>query len=266
MPIHCASPVVPSSKGRFHEIDSLVTGHAFGIHNEFGRLLDERAYQAALASRCRSSGLVVESEFRIRVQFEDFLKDYFVDLLIEAGTPVEVKAAEKLSAAHRAQMMNYLFGLDVRHGTLLNFRPASVEREFVSTTHTRSTRGAWSWHPPSSAGHCAEVQGLQAALAAILEDWGALLEVSLYREALIHFTGGAERVLRPVSLNFGGGLAGEQTLALITEDIALAVTGVTRSPGAMRDHLQRLLRLTNLRSILWVNFNQALVGFEELFR
>jgi len=44
MPIECKFPVCPLDQDAFHAIDKMVVGHAFDIHNEFGRFCGERIY------------------------------------------------------------------------------------------------------------------------------------------------------------------------------------------------------------------------------
>ena len=63
----------------------------FDIHNEFGRLLDEDLYKSEISARCAAAGIhPAEREVRLRVSYNGFIKDYFMDLLflprIHAGS------------------------------------------------------------------------------------------------------------------------------------------------------------------------------------
>src|SRR5437879_1078399 len=89
MPIHTAVPIRVIDQESFHQVDRRVTGIAFDIHNEFGRYLDERLYQAELTLRCRTLGFEVEPELQIDVTFGPFRKSYFADHLIDGGVIVE---------------------------------------------------------------------------------------------------------------------------------------------------------------------------------
>jgi hypothetical protein len=99
-----------------------------------------------------------------------------------------------------------------------------------------------------------------------LRDWGAFLEVQLYRDAQVHFLGGADVVSRPVRIFNGPRQIGTQTLNLLNDSVALAVTAKHKDIGAMRDQLGRLLRHTHLTRFQWVNFNHHSAEFTTLAR
>ncbi len=167
--IQTAAPIHVCSQDKYHRIDRVVTGHAFAIHNELGRFLDERLYQRELTARCRNDGLAVHPEMEIAVTHRDFTKRYLVDLL---------------------------------------------------------------------------------------DDWGAFLDPHLYREALTHFPGGAEKVIQPIDVTTANGMIGKHEMHLLSPTSAFALTAVTRRPSAMAEHQRRFLRHTSLAAIAWVNFNR----------
>jgi hypothetical protein len=101
-------------------------------------------------------------------------------------------------------------------------------------------------------------------LLLLLEDWGAFLDINLYREALVHFMGGATIVCRPVEVLSSSRVLGNQKLNLLTDDIAFALTTKQEDVGAMREHLLRLLRHTRLRAIQWINMNRHTIEFATL--
>ncbi len=98
----------------------------------------------------------------------------------------------------------------------------------------------------------------------LLVDWGAFLEITLYRDALVSFLGGAEQVLRPVPVRSGNRIIGQQLVHLLTEDTAFALSAVTVNPASMEDHQQRFLNHTPLRNIQWINCNQQKIEFRTL--
>ncbi|MDZ7262423.1 MAG: GxxExxY protein, partial [candidate division KSB1 bacterium] len=119
----------------FYEIDYQITGFAYAIHNEIGRLWSEKIYQNELANRCHKAGFKnVETEVPLFVSHEDFYKNYYIDLLIEDSIIYELKTVSRLTSEHDKQVLNYLLLLGLQHGKLINFRPASVQKRFVSTT------------------------------------------------------------------------------------------------------------------------------------
>ena len=59
--------------------------------------------------------------------------EYFADLLVEDKVIVELKAAEALSPAHEAQLLNYLKATGISVGLVLNFGPRPEFRRKVFT-------------------------------------------------------------------------------------------------------------------------------------
>jgi GxxExxY protein len=95
MPIECSFDPPSLTKDEYHSVDHQVTGLAFKIHNELGRLYDERIYREELRFRCRRAGLEARQEAPIRVTHGDFRKNYYVDLIVE-GVLFELKAADSV--------------------------------------------------------------------------------------------------------------------------------------------------------------------------
>jgi GxxExxY protein len=255
MPIHTAIPIRVFDQESFHHIDKRVTGLAFDIHNEFGRYLDERLYQAELTRRCHMLGFEVEPELQIDATLGDFSKSYFADHLINGGVIVETKVVSALSAAHKAQVLNYLFLCGLHHATLLNFRPERVQHEFVSTSLTHEDRRQYvivasRWKPLT-----AGCRKLHDCLHHLLAEWGAYLDPILYRDGLTHFLGGDERVIRQIGVISGGAVVCTQKVHTVTEDIAFSVTASIHRPELVFEHQRRFLRHTSLRALQWVNLN-----------
>jgi len=264
--IQTACPISLHSQAEYHELDHLVTGLAFVMHNEMGRFLDERLYQHELTARCRMAGLTVHPEMMITVSCEDFIKKYFVDSLLAEGVVIETKTVQTLIAAHKAQALNYLFLCGTHHGTLLNFRPARVQHEFVSTRLSPADRHRFTLHMDGWQPLGAEWERLHEVMVCLLKDWGAFLDPHLYREALTHFLGGAAHVIRKVPVTTANGYIGDQELHLLSPSAAFAITAVTRHPEEMAAHQQRFLRLTPLSAIAWINLNRHQIEFKTITR
>lgn len=242
MPIEVGAKIQVCDQEEFHALDRLVMGFVFEVHSEFGRLLDEDLYKSEVAIRCAHNGLQpAEREVRIRVSHDGFSKDYFMDLLIGHTFMLEGKVAERLSAAHRGQALNYLLLTGMQHGRLVNFRRERVEHEFVSTTLTPEERRRFLIVEREWVAMNAASGQLKAKTVELLEDWGAFLDVNLYREALVHFLGGADSVRQEVDLFSGSRRVGGQHLNLLNPQTGFAVTMKHEDIGAMRDHLNRLL-------------------------
>jgi GxxExxY protein len=264
MPIHTAVPVRVFDQESFHRIDKRVTGLAFDIHNELGRYLDEALYQGELTRRCRAAGLEVEPEFQIDVSLGSFQKSYYADHLVERGVVVEGKAVAALGPAHKGQALNYLFLCGLHHATLLNFRTERVEHEFVSTRLTQAERrrcevATVHWRPLTAG--CRQFHDL---LHQMLAEWGAYLSPSLYRDAVTHFLGGEERVVREVPVSSEGTVVGHQQMRMQADDVAFSVTASTHRPETVLDHQRRFLRHTRLRAIQWVNLSHKHIEFRTI--
>ena len=91
----------------------------------------EKVYENALGVELRQRGLKVEQQVPITVYYRgEAVGHYVADLLVEDKVLVEIKAVERLTEAHQAQLLNYLHGTPVEVGLLLNFgpRPQVVRR------------------------------------------------------------------------------------------------------------------------------------------
>lgn len=98
-----------------------IIGAFFDVYNELGYGFAEGVYQRAMpiALAARGVGVGVEREVPLRVLFRgEPVGDYRADLLVEQRVIVEVKAVERLVAAHDAQLLNYLRATGLQLGLL----------------------------------------------------------------------------------------------------------------------------------------------------
>jgi GxxExxY protein len=265
MPIEVQTGIRVFDQEEYHALNRKVLGVVFEVQNDFGRFLDEELAKGEIATRCAQIGLApVEREVRIRVTHGRFVKTYLMDLLLCSGLMLEAKARDAIAPAHRAQSLNYLLLAGMQHGTLVNLRSNRVEHEFVSTRLTPELRrritvsdAEWRFVGPESA-------ALKLRLLELLHDWGAFLEVTLYREALTFLLGGPTAVDQPVEVFSGERRLGTQTLHLLTPDTAFALSAVTEAPADYGRHLARFLAHTHLRHLQWINLNHDLIEFRTL--
>jgi GxxExxY protein len=238
----------------------------FDVHNEFGRLLDETLFKREIAVRCRSLGMPVAAEFPITLEHDDYRKSYFIDLLFCYGHMVEAKTVERLTPAHRSQSLNYLFLTGLHHGRLLNLRPERVEHEFVSTRLTPERRRDFTVQDHRWVEVNPQSKWLKEKMIELLGDWGAYLDLLLYREAVTYFLGGASRVCNRVNIYSGDRLLGSQETYLLTNDTAFELSAVHVAPWNMEEHQRRFLAHTRLRYVQWINFNRSQIEFTTLCR
>jgi len=261
MPVNSQVDIHLIEQECFHAIDRVVMGHAFDIHNAMGRFLDERIYQEELARRCRASGFTVFQEVPVRVSHRDFNKPYYLDMLVEHGVIYELKAADGMTGATTQQLINYLMLCGLRHGKLVNFRPASVASRFVSTRIDRQERMNFRLIADE---YRDGTDRVRKTLAALLADWGAFLDVHLYREALLHFLRGPESGIRPVPIEVGGQTVGTHKMCLLNSKTAWHISAVRHHLHDYEIHITRLLLHTRLESIHWINFDHQNITIKTL--
>ena len=264
MPNHCPVTVAALSADKFERLDYRVMGHAYASQNELGRLCDECAYEADLTARLLADGFKsVQAQIPVTVSHRDFSKTYRLDLVAD-NAPYELKAELTLSAEHDAQLLTYMFLLGTQRGKLLNFRPPKVQGKIIATSLTQEERH----HFTEISEHWSELTPacgtLRRTILDLLQDWGAFLEAGLYQEALIHFLGGAGNVERRVQLHRGGLELGGQRMLLHAPGVAFRVTAFAESHGHIEHHLHRLLALTDLTAIQWINLNHSKIEFTTI--
>lgn len=264
MPIHCPVNVGSLSADEFEKLDYRVMGHAYTSQNELGRLCDECAYHADLKARLVADGFhSVLTEIPVTVTHRDFSKEYFLDLLVDNAL-YELKTKTHIASEHESQLFNYMFLLGIPRAKLLNFRPAKIHGKIIATSLTQEARRCFTilierWNDLTPA--CA---ALRKMFFDLLQDWGAFLEVALYQDALIHFLGGQSNIERRVRLSRNGLDLGSQQMLAHTPEISFRLTAVTEDQQYVESHLRRLLALTNLRAIQWVNLNHARIEFTTI--
>lgn len=106
-----------------NEISTLVIGRAIEVHRHLGPGLLESAYQTCLIYELRESGLSIETEKPLPVQYKGVSLDcgYRLDIVAEKNVILELKAVEALLPIHEAQLLTYLKLADLKLGLLINF-------------------------------------------------------------------------------------------------------------------------------------------------
>lgn len=214
MPITVDAEIRRMTQEQFGQAAYRVMECVFEIHKEMGRFFSEEIYRDTLRNRIPDS----QKEVCIEIRFEDFAKKYFLDLLVGGGAVFELKTVAALSAAHRSQLLNYLFLTGLSHGKLVNLRTERVEHEFVNTSLAREDRlrfdsddTCWQEVPNSP-------RPLLPWFECLLKEFGTGLDVHLYEDAVTHFYGGEETVVRDVDVLDCGGRVGKQNSGLPPRD------------------------------------------------
>jgi GxxExxY protein len=248
------------SQEEFGRLAYEVKGHVIDIHNDFGRFFDEKIYKKELADRFYG----VELEVPVTVVFGSFSKTYYLDVLVHRGGLFEFKAAELIHSRHRSQTLGYLLLFDLAHAMIFNLRPEMLGSEFVNC-HQRLA----DLRNPAldTARFDSRIPGaafFHDTLKAMVNDWGAGLDIGLYEEGLTHLLGGEEKVNVPVPVIGSKGHLGDQKFRMLAPDVGFKLTALAEDENNFESHARRLLEHTTLRAIHWANMRNGKITFTTL--
>lgn len=121
------------------ELAGQIIGCAIKVHRSLGPGLLESAYQKCLGYEMHRSGLRVESEVAVPLQYGDVTLDcgYRLDFVVEGSVVVEVKCVERLLPIHRAQVLTYLRLTGLGQALLLNFYVSTMKNGISSLVNHR---------------------------------------------------------------------------------------------------------------------------------
>ena len=111
-----------------------VLGAYFGVYRALGWGFLEAVYQRSMEIALIDAGARVSRQVMLPVRFRGRLVgEYKADLIVDDQVIVEVKTAERISEAHRAQLLNYLKATTIEYGMLLNFGPRPAFERLMLT-------------------------------------------------------------------------------------------------------------------------------------
>ncbi|MFC1830027.1 GxxExxY protein [Thermodesulfobacteriota bacterium] len=265
MPVKCNVRIKPVSEDEFHLLDYKMMEIVFSIHKDLGRLYDEKIYQNELAYRCEKIGFEsVETEVPIQVSYNNFTKNYYVDLLINKSVIYELKTVTALTGKHQKQTLNYLLLMGMQYGKLVNMRPESVQYRFVSTNLNPEKRYKFAVDIDGWKDLDEDSIWLRKLIISLLSEWGAFLDTNLFYDAIKHFRGGEENVVESVEIVNDSRVLGAQKAHLLNSKIAFKISAVTKSESYYEKHIHKFLKYTNLIAIQWINFNYNNIRFKTI--
>ncbi len=260
MPISVRGNLVRLTQRQFAAIAYEVVHEAFAIHKEFGSLFDEAVYRDALVDRLRDA----VAEVQIDVIFQDFHKFYLMDTVTSSGGIFELKAVKKINSNHRSQLLNYLLLTGMAHGKIINFGPDQVEHEFINTTLAHADRINFAVNDKQ----WTETEGFgkdtKNLVVDILHDWGTGLDCALYKDALFHFLGGSERLLKKVDVFQNDRCVAQQIIPLCGDSTTILLTTFQNETSNFSQQLARFMQTTRLKSAQWINIARKTVTFKTL--
>jgi len=115
----------------------------YAVYNALGYGFLEKVYENALAIELRKMGLHVMQQASITVYYAgQVVGEYYADLLVADAVIVEIKAVQKLTEQHEAQLLNYLKATPYEVGLLLNFGP---KPDFKRKIYDNERKGLPTW-------------------------------------------------------------------------------------------------------------------------
>ena len=102
----------------------IVLDCAYEVHTQLGPGLLESVYQTCLVYELRKSGLYIEEEKVLPVNYKNISIDsgYRIDILVEKDKLIiENKAAKELSEIYLSQILTYMKLSNISLGFILNF-------------------------------------------------------------------------------------------------------------------------------------------------
>lgn len=119
-----------------NEIGSIiVVDSAVDLHRNLGPGLLETVYEVTLARALERRGLGVQRQVAVPIEYqgETFSEGFRADLIVEKLVIVELKSIERVTPAHKKQLLTYLRLTDLKLGYLLNFGEALL-RDGITRT------------------------------------------------------------------------------------------------------------------------------------
>ena len=112
-----------SVKPETNEVSGAVVDCAMRIHQKLGPGLLESVYQRILAYELRKTGLAVETEVPVPVEWDGHVIDesFRADLIVAGKVLVELKSVERVKPVHKKQTLTYLKLSNLQVGLLINF-------------------------------------------------------------------------------------------------------------------------------------------------
>lgn len=120
-----------------NEIGKEVVDAAIAVHRELGPGLLETVYEVVLLNELRERGLRAERQVPVAIEWRSvrFDEGFRAAIIAENKVIIELKSVEKITNAHRKQVLTYLKPTGMRLGYLLNFGEAMMKNGITRTVN-----------------------------------------------------------------------------------------------------------------------------------
>jgi len=114
----------------YKDLSYRIIGLAMKVHRVLGHGFLEKVYEKALMVLLGRENIEAAQQAPITVSFEgEVVGNYYADILVENKIILEIKSAEQIIDAHRAQALHYLKATGLRLAIILNFGKEKLEYE-----------------------------------------------------------------------------------------------------------------------------------------
>jgi len=112
-----------------NEIGRIVVDAAIKVHRELGPGLLESVYEVVLAHELQERGLTVERQVPVSISYQGLHFDgaFRADIIVGKKVILELKSVERVTDAHKKQLLTYLRLTGMKLGFLLNFGEALMK-------------------------------------------------------------------------------------------------------------------------------------------
>lgn len=113
----------PTEQMELNQLSHKIIGAAIEVHRTLGPGLLESAYNECLAYELTNSGLFIEREKTLPLNYKGIIlnQGYRIDIVVERRIVLELKTVEELTDVHHAQLITYLKLGNYPLGLLINF-------------------------------------------------------------------------------------------------------------------------------------------------
>ena len=120
-----------------NSIGKEVVDAAIAVHRELGPGLLERVYEVILLGELRRRGLDAQRHVPIAIVCRGvrFDEGFRADIIVEGKVILELKSVERITNAHKKQLLTYLRLTDMKLGYLLNFGEAMMKQGITRTVN-----------------------------------------------------------------------------------------------------------------------------------
>jgi len=147
---------------------------------------------------------------------------------------------------------------------IFNFRTPSLQYEFVSSTLNEKERHDWQSEDREWISVNPESVKLKDIVYELLQDWGCFLDVALFNEAVVHFLGGYENVVRSVEIIKGNRQIGRQRFSLLDDSTTFHLSAIKKHHRTYEASIRQLLKHAPLRVAQWINFDNHAITLKTI--